>query len=445
MMNQKAKVLLVSYGAAAVFIAAGLIFTSAAGTEGYRISQDNEYRRAMAQLVSSMGDADEALQKGSVTTGAGMSGRVSAELMAAAQSASAALSILPLDTYALEEVAAFLSQLEEYANVKGSLACEGTGFQEKDRETFSKLHAVTREMVPVLGEMYQYLSEGAMSIRGRIQENGLVTDEADTYLEDALLALLEEFPETPELIYAGTLSDDHDNGYSAVKGLQTVTEAEALDVAQGLCENEQLTSAGLSKGELPSYYFSGETERGAVTVAVTEQGGLPVLYLREYTPEGEALSEAEIKQAAQTFLGKAGYDSLREETAEMEDGLMKLTYVYADDTATRLADAVSVAVAADTGTVVSMDASDYLRNHQTTEAAAKPRLTAEEAIRIAVPDGLTVTKSELTWFTGKTGTTTLCWRIVCAGDENSKYVIYADSESGQQVEVRPEATNVSDM
>ena len=182
-----------------------------------------------------------------------------------------------------------------------------------------------------------------------------------------------------------------------------------------------------------------------MTVAVTEQGGLPVLYLQEYTPDGEPLSESEIKQAAQTFLGKAGYDSLREESAELEDGLMNLTYVYEDDTAARLADAVSVAVAADTGTVVSMDASDYLQNHQTEDAAAKPRLTAEEAIRIAVPDGLTVSKSELTWFTGKTGTTILCWRIVCAGEDDRKYVIYADSESGQQVEIRPEGANVSDM
>ena len=445
MMNEKRKVLLISYGAAAVFIAAGLIFTSAAGTEGYRISQDNEYRRAMAQLVSSMGDADEALQKGSVTTGAGMSGRVSAELMAAARSASAALSILPLDTYALEEVAAFLSQLEEYADVKGMLACEGTGFADKDRAMFSELHEVTGEMVPVLGEMYRCLSEGAMSIRGRIEEDGLVSDEADTYLEDELLGLLQEFPETPELIYAGRFSADRDNGYSAVKDLWTVSESEALNVAQSLCDSEHLTSAGLSKGELPSYYFSGETEQGTVTVAVTEQGGFPVLYLREYTPNGEQLSESQIKQAAQTFLGKAGYDSLREETAEMEDGLMKLTYVYADETAARLADAVIVAVTADTGTVVSMDASDYLRNHQSEASTEKPRITAEEAIQIAVPDGLTVTKSELTWFTGKTGTTTLCWRIVCTGEKDKKYVIYADSESGQQVEIRPERANVSDM
>ena len=293
-MNQKMKRLLVSYGAAAVFITVGLIFTSAAGVEGYRISQDKEYRRAMAQLVSSISDADEALRKGSVTTGAGMSGRVSAQLMAATQSASTALSILPLDTYALEEVAAFLSQLEEYADVKGSLACEGTGFDDADRQLFLQLQQVTGQMVPVLGEMYRYLSEGAMSIRGRIAENGLVTDEADTYLEDELLKLLEEFPERPKLNYAGTLSDDRESGYSAVKELETVAEEQAQTVAEALCDGAPLSVMGLSRGELPSYYFSGKTEQGAVTIAVTERGGLPVLYLSDYVSDGEALPEAEV-------------------------------------------------------------------------------------------------------------------------------------------------------
>ena len=133
-MKEKLKVLVISYGAAAIFVAAGIIFTSAAGVEGYRTSQDNEYRRAMAQLVSSMGAVDEALQKGCFAEGSGMAGKVSAQLMSAAQSASTALRILPLDTYALEEVAAFLSQLEEYATVKGSLACVGKGFDDKSRE-----------------------------------------------------------------------------------------------------------------------------------------------------------------------------------------------------------------------------------------------------------------------------------------------------------------------
>lgn len=444
-MKEKVKILLISYGAAAVFVAAGLVFTTVAGVEGYRRSQDNEYRRAMAQLVSSMSDVDEALQKGRYAEGSGMAGKVSAQLMSASQSASVALSILPLDTYALEEVAGFLSQLEEYAVVKGSLACVGNGFDEKDREIFGRLQQVTKQLVPVLGEMYQHLSQGGMSIRGRIVQGGFISQESDTYLEDEILALLEDFPETPQLVYAGSLSADYDNGYAAVEGLSEISEEEALRVAQTLTDDPDLSSAGLSKGEVPSYYFNGETDNGTVTVAVTQQGGLPELYLREYAPGEELLSEAEVKQAAQEFLQQTGYSSLREERVVVEDGLMKLTYVYIEDEEAYLADAVNITVAMDTGTVVAMDASEYLRNHGRENAPQANVLTAEEAATIAVPSGLTVSNQELTWYTGNTGTTTLCWRFSCKDDDGRKCVIYADSGNGRQVEIRTEEGNVSDM
>lgn len=444
-MKKKSKVLLGSYGAAAAFVAAGLMFTSAAGTEGYRRSQDNEYRRAMAQLVSSMDDANEALEKGRYTAGAEMSGKVSAQLMGAAQSASASLSILPLDTYALEEVAGFLSQLEEYAVVKGGLACAGKGFDDRDRETFGQLQEVTAQLVPVLGEMYLHLNEGGMSVRGRIEETGLVTDEPDTYLEDEILALLDDFPETPAMHYAGKLSDDYDNSHAAVEGLAELSEAQALDVAKKLTGTEQLRPEGVSQGELPGYYFGGEIDGTAVTVAVTRQGGFPELYMREYNAGESVLSEEEGQQIAREFLQKAGYHRMQEESSVEEDGLLKLTYVYADDGASYLADAVNVTVALDTGEVVAMDASSYLKNHGREKTKTETVLPAEEAIAAAVPEGLTVAERELTWFTGKTGTTTLCWRFVCKDAGGGECVIYADGSTGQQVEIQTANGNVSDM
>ena len=444
-MRKQSKVLLCSYGAAAAFVAAGLVFTSAAGTEGYRRSQDNEYRRAMAQLVSSMDDANEALEKGKYTEGAGMSGKVSAQLMAAVQSASASLGILPLDTYALEELAGFLSQVEEYATVKGSLACVGEGFDQADRETFDRLQEVTARLVPVLSEMYLHLNEGGLTVRGRMEENGLVTDAADTYLEDEILALLEDFPETPAMHYAGKLSDDYDDSHAAVEGLAELSEAQALDVAKKLTGSEELHTEAVSQGELPGYYFGGEIDGNAVTVAVTRQGGFPELYLREYSAGETVLSEAEGKQLADEFLQKAGYHSMQEESSVVEGGLLKLTYVYADADASYLSDAVKVTVALDSGEIVAMDASSYLKNHGREKNKSETVLPAEEAIAVAVPEGLTVTEQELTWFTGKTGTTTLCWRFVCKDADGESCVIYAECSTGRQVEIQTADGNVSDM
>lgn len=440
LMNQKKKVLLLSYGAAAVFTAAGLVFSSAAGTEGYRISQDIEYRRAMAQLVSSVSRMDEALEKGRYAEGSGMTGKICAELMSAARSATTALSILPLETYALEELAGFLSQMEEYARVKGDLACSGKGYSSADREMSGQLQTVTGELVPVLAELYTHVSDGGLSIRGLLQRDGAVTEEADTYLEDEILALLEDFPDTPRLIYAGSLSDDHDDSYKALAGLENVTETKAREVADRVVDGStELSLMGTSYGDLPCWYFAGENDSGSVTVSVTRKGGLPVLYLQEYAPAEEAVDAAEAETAAEEFLERTGYGGLQKYDSRDEDGLLKLRYVYDDGTATHPDDGVELSVALDTGAVVAMDATDFLRSHGSDSSTQTPTLTAEEVSAKAVPDGLEILEEELTWFTRDTGTSVLCRRFLCEDGEGRRCTIYADADTGNQVEIKTEA------
>lgn len=99
----------------------------------------------------------------------------------------------------------------------------------------------------------------------------------------------------------------------------------------------------------------------------------------------------------------------------------------------------------DTGDIVAMDASNYLHNHGRGKTKAAPALSAEEAAAAAVPEGMNVTEQELTWFTGDTGTTTLCWRFACKGEDEDRCVIYADSSDGQQIDIRMEDVNVSDV
>ena len=425
-----------SYCAAAVFTAAGLVFTMAGGAEGYRRSQDNEYRRAMAMLVTSMSSADAALEQGQYAVGSEITGRICAELMSAARSASTALSILPLETNALEELAEFLSRLEEYARVKGETACSGRGFTEADRETAGKLRTVTAELVPVLGNLYRHLAEGGLSVHGLMHRDGVVTDEAEAYLEQELLALLENFPDVPELVYAGKLSDDFDDSYTLVADMDKVSEERALEVAAGLAgDGANVAYMGNSFGSLPCYYFGGETEQGSVTVSVTCRGGLPMLYLREYAPNGRGISDEEAAEAALLFAETAGYEGLQVYDSREEAGLLKLRLVYAEEGAVHPDDGVDVGVALDTGEVVSMNASDYLHNHGGRTTEAKPVLTAAQAAAVSVPDGVEIRSEELTWFTGDTGTTTLCWRFDCTV-QNGKCTIYAAADTGRQVEIR---------
>lgn len=168
------------------------------------------------------------------------------------------------------------------------------------------------------------------------------------------------------------------------------------------------------------------------------------MYLLEYAGGDAAIGREAAEPVAAEFLRRAGYGDLRLYDIEERDGLLELRYVFADDSASHPDHSVKVAVGQD-GVVVSMNATEYLKHHGSDGETDKPKLTEEDAAVVAVPAGLEVLKEELTWFTRDTGMSVLCYRFVCESAEGQKCVIYADANTGVQVEIFTDAKNMSDV
>ena len=235
-MKKKAKILLICYTAALILGLSGYAYAVSGAAGSYRTYNDLEYRRAMAQLVNSMEKLDSALQKGQYAVGTVVTSKVYTQAYASAQSANAALSILPLDQYELEDVAGFIAQVEEYAGAKVSAAADGVQFSDEDRKTAGQLAELTGRLTEGLSEMYRALSSGTLTIRGP-KLTGLtpnVLNESEIVLEDTLLSTISDFPESPELNYDGRYSSDHSDAYAALSNLPAVTETEAMLTAQEL-------------------------------------------------------------------------------------------------------------------------------------------------------------------------------------------------------------------
>lgn len=392
----------------------------------------------MSQLVNSMEQLDSALQKGQYATGTVVTGKVCTQIYASAQSANTALSILPLDQYELEEVAAFISQVEEYAGAKVAAVADGTAFDDADRKTAGQLAKVTGQLTGSLSELYQALSSGRSTIRGPkltgITAN--VSDETGPILEDQILELVSGFPETPELNYDGQYSSDHSDAYAVLRDLPAVTETEAMMVAQELLQlkDGDLTSMGRSDGAAPAFYFTAQRDTGALTIAVTQKGGKVLLYLNDHLAKEERISADDARTAAQKFLERAGYTDLQPYEERRNWGLMELTFVYAADEVTSLGDTVKVSVNMDDGTIAGFDAAEFLRNHVEHEAVT-PNITQEEAQRVSIPAELTVNGAALSYYTAESGKTTLCWRFQCQTEQGNTCLIYADAATGKQVEI----------
>jgi len=409
------------------------------GTAGsYRRYNDTEYHRAMAQLVTSMEDLDSALQKGKYATGTVVTGKVCTQIYSSAQSAGTALSILPLEQYELEEVSGFIAQVEDYAGAKVSAVADGVAFDDSDRETAGKLAEITGELTESLSGMYQDLSSGAMTIRGP-QVRGLranVADETGPILEDQIYELAGQFPEVPELVYEGKYSSDRTETYKVLENLPPVTEAEAVSVAGKLLQlpESALQSMGKSAGNVPCYYFTTESDRGTGTIAVTEAGGKVLLYMSDHIAQDDVISEDEARQTAEDFLKRAGYEGMAAYEEKREWGVMEVGFVYTADEITSLSDTIKVSVSMDDGGILSFNASDFLQYH-TEHEVVQPGISQEEAARMALPEGLSVESAALTYYTAESGKTDLCWRFRCQTEEGETCLIYADANTGKQMEI----------
>lgn len=437
-MKKKAKILLIAYTLALIVGLGGYAYAVSGAAGSYRGYNDTGYRRAMAQLVTGMEQLDSALQKGQYATGTVVTGKVCAQAYASAQAAGAALSVLPVEQYELEQVAAFISQVEEYAGAKVSAAADGVAFDDADRKTAGQLAEVTGRLTEALSELYRALSNGTMTIRGPELE-GLtanVKDASENALEDALLESLADFPETPALNYDGRYSSDRGDAYAALADLPAVTETEAMMTAQELLRlrDGDLTAMGRSDGAAPAFYFSAQRDTGNLTVAVTQAGGKVLLYLNDHLATEERISADEARAAAARFLERAGYEGFTAYEERRNWGLLEVTYVYADGETASLGDTVKVSVNMDDGTIAGFDAAQFLRNHVEHEEAA-PSVTKEAAARLSVPAGLTAESAALTWYTAESGKTTLCWRFQCQTERGGTCLIYADASTGQQVEI----------
>ncbi len=437
-MSQKTRILLISYIAAAMAALVGFSVAQFGTAGAYRKYNDTEYRRAMAQLVTCMDDLDSALQKGAYANGTVVTGKVCTQIYASAQGAETALSILPVDQYELEEVSGFIARMQDYAGAKVAATAAGKAFDGEDRETAARLHAVTGRLVEELSTMYEDLAGGALTIRGP-KLTGLranISEETGPTLEDQLYDLADGFPQTPELHYEGKYVADYDNSYRGLAGLNPITEGSARVIAQELLQlpDDGLTAAGKSTGDGAAFYFSAETERGNETVAVTELGGKILFYLNDRTPTEEKITDEQAQQAGMRFLEQAGYENMVLAESKREWGLVELRYVYVEGEVSALADAVQVTVSMEDGSILSLNAEEYLRNHHARGSEA-PKLTRQQTQKIAVPEGLTVESAMLSYYTAESGRTDLCWRFRCQTEEGESCIIYASADTGMQIEI----------
>ena len=116
---------------AAFLVVGGFALQARAQADTYRRYLENGYRHAFAELSANLNELDVALQKGVYATSPSMLGSLCTQIYGKAMSAQMALGELPYSNVELEQTAAFLAKLGDYAaalskssSVTGSCSAE---------------------------------------------------------------------------------------------------------------------------------------------------------------------------------------------------------------------------------------------------------------------------------------------------------------------------------
>lgn len=431
-MTRKIRVLAITYALAGVVILGGIAGAQYTRAENYRLQLNNTYRHAFSELVGDVNEISSGLQKSLYATSPSMISSTCTDIFGKAVSAQMAMGELPFDGE-LEKTARFISTVGDYAYTLSKHASSGGGYTKEQTENLTELADVAETLSYNLTQLLYELDNGSLTIEAVAGADDSVSG---TVLYDSLKTVETEFPEIPSLIYDGPFSEHIQNMKPKyLEGMKAVSRKEAIASASKLLEIKQsaIEYTGLREGNLPAYMFCAETENGTVYVEVTVSGGVVLEIMNSRGVETAVISSNDAVSAAKAFLGKAGYENMRESYYMTNGNVCTVNFAYAQDGVFCYPDLIKVSVAMDNGEIVGFETMGYVMSHiqRNLPAAA---VTKEEALKKVSPQ-LTVLSHQMAVVPTEGKNEVYCHEFKCETENGRHYIIYVNAETGDEEKI----------
>ena len=426
---RKTRIRLISYALAAMLVLGGFLWRSEREKAALRRTVEAAWERAFASLSSDMTQIDTALKKLRLSSSPALMGQAAAEVWSRAEDAQQSLSQLPFSGWLLEDTAAYLGKLGDYA-----LALSRRAYQDalgaEERQNLGKLGDMASTLNARLLELQAELDGGTLRL-GRLEAAERALPQGEGLLGDRMLETEDEFPELPTLIYDGPYSESAVLGPARMlEGLAPVSEEDAVKAAAeftGLGP-EEFTVLGRSEGTLPCWLLSA----GDVTLRVTRQGGLVADMVDAAGGWEGQLSPEEALEKARKFLSERGYESAAESYWTREEESILLSFHGVQDGVTCYPDLIKLRLDLSGGKVIGFEAVGWLMNHRQRELT--PAVSVEEA-RAAVSGELRILSEGLALIPTEGKEERLCWEFKCEAEDGTHFIVYADALTGEEVKL----------
>ena len=405
-------------------IAAALALALYAYTESVYLTrwrQTAAYSSSLAfeETVRAVDSLAGSLEKSLYATDGAMCARMCGEVYAASCAAGSAMAALPFSTQELEKLSAFLNLTGDYAHVLCGESAED-GFLPEQREALGALSVRADEFVGMLLELREDLNGGRVHMDSRERRLRNVGTEPGESLAARLLDYESAFSAPEDLHYDGRYGRDESggNGY--------LTESEMLRAAADFL--------GVQPEALePTYSYEGLEGRRCYrcgdSFLCVSRSGVDSLSQTRLVSEA-VLTADEAREAAESFLRRAGYADLSLIGENNAGTVLSLRYARVEDGAVWLDNALQLAVALDDGSLYSFNTDDYRAG----DSGASWVLDEEKAAE-ALPEDFAWDAVRRVILTSEGGRSSGCYEFSAPDSAGRRVRVYVDAADGKQARI----------
>lgn len=438
-LSKRGWIRVVSYIAAAMLVLVGYCISIYQSNLAYRRTITNSYLRAFSQVVASIDRIDSTMQKELYVVTPAMVSVLSAEIQAEAATAQEALGELPYANIELEQTAAFLAKVGDYASALSRSAAANGSLSQEEMDNLEAMSSACSQLRERLNTLANQLNEGSAdleNVKAVEQRLSQMTEGGDVLAGSAFENVETNFPELPTMTYDGPFSDHLASSQpKMLEGLGEISAEEAL-IAAAACTGyrESIFSlAGEVEGEIPCYTCNASVDGGELTVWVTKAGGKVMSITNSRSVGTASLSPDQGAMAAYEFLSKNGFENMVETYRYNSDGRLTVNFAYRENDVLCYPDLCSVTVALDTGSILSFECTSYLSNH-TQRTLEVPAVSVDDA-RAKVSPKLDVLREQLALIPTDGEYEVLCWEFVCEAENGQHYIVCINAATGAEQKI----------
>ena len=440
-MSKRGKVRLISYACAVVLCLVGVLAAAASGADRYEARINTDTQRALSCAVESVNALDLSLKKSACAVTPVMQNSICTEICSNAKQAEIALSVLPVRSDSLEEIAKHIAVVGDYAAMLSRSCASGHGFMPEELQVLSDFSKTTSELNGALSELQKMIASGDVvnEVFARITDSldNLEKDASRTTdtMETRMESVAASFPAVPALVYDGTYTDRSDSRPMMLKDAAEISQEDAARIAADWigCDADALLNCGNTGAEIAAYCFSGEQQGETFMIAVARQGGA-VLWMDIDAAGGDgAMNTEETISRAQAYLAARAMQQLEPVSCCISGGEARVRFAALQDDIVCYPDLVELTISLSTGRVLSYRAEAYIRNHTVRDGSVF--VPHPEQLSLPIPSFLSIQTIRKVILPAIGTEERYCYSVDCEDESGKHYRILINALTGEQEEI----------